>query len=204
MNMITIGLNTGWILLGVHAVLAITSAGHALLYKRDPRAALGWIAVCIAYPLIGPLLYYLFGINRLRTRAHDLKGAPRKRLKVGYERSDNISKAFDDVHPPAFNARPELAALARSSAAVTHRPLVEKNSLQPLFDGDSAYAEMLQAIAQAQHSVCMASYIFETDQSGRTFIDALVAAQGRGVEVRVLLDGIGELYSFPRAGHLLN
>ncbi len=195
--------NSGWILLGVHVVLAISSAGHALLYKRDPRAALGWIAVCIAYPLVGPLLYYLFGINRLRTSAHDLKGAPRKRLKIGSERSDNLSSISDDILLPAFDTRPELVALARSSAAVTHRPLVEKNSCQPFFDGDSAYAEMLQAIAQAKHSISMASYIFATDHSGCAFIDALAAARIRGVEVRVLLDGVGELYSFPRAGRLL-
>ncbi|MGB5279339.1 MAG: PLDc N-terminal domain-containing protein, partial [Gammaproteobacteria bacterium] len=74
-----IELNYAFILLAVHTVLAVSSAGHALLYKKDPRAALGWIAVSFAYPILGPLMYYLFGINRLRTRAHQLKGAPRRR-----------------------------------------------------------------------------------------------------------------------------
>ena len=77
-----IELNYTLLLLTLHAVLAPLSAGHALLHKRDPRAALGWIAVSFAYPLVGPILYYLFGINRLQTRAHLLKGAPQKRLIV--------------------------------------------------------------------------------------------------------------------------
>ncbi len=179
------------------------SAGHALLYKRDPRAALGWIAVCLAYPLLGPLLYYLFGINRLRTRAYQLKGAPSKRQKVGYERPDNVNAGGDDKRLPALVKHPKLAALARASAAVTHRPLADSNALQPFFDGEGAYAAMLDAIKAARHSVCMASYIFETNRSGRRFIDALAAARLRGVEVRVLLDGIGELYNWPRAGSLL-
>jgi cardiolipin synthase len=187
----------------LHAVLAVTSAGHALLYKRDPRAALGWIAVCLAYPIVGPLLYYLFGINRLRTRAHQLKGEPLRRLKTGYERPENINTAGEKSRLPELTVQPELAALARSSAAVTHRPLVDGNALQSFFDGEGAYAAMLDAIAQARHSVCLASYIFETNHSGRAFISALVAARNRGVEVRVLLDGIGELYSLPRAGSLL-
>jgi cardiolipin synthase len=198
-----IDLNSAWMLLGVHAVLAVTSAGHALLYKKDPRAALGWIAVCLAYPLVGPLMYYLFGINRLRTRANILKGVPVKRLKNRYERSDNISTEIKQALPARLAGQPQLAALARCSAAVTHRPLLEKNFLQPFFDGDSAYAAMLETIAQARHSVCLASYIFETNHSGHAFIEALAAARVRGVEVRVLLDGIGELYSLPRAGHLL-
>ena len=181
----------------------ILSAGHALLYKRDSRAALGWIAVCLAYPLVGPFLYYLFGINRLRTSAHQLKGAPLRRLKAGYERSDNLSSVNEENVLPFFKTRPELSALARSTAAVTHRPLVENNSLQPFFSGESAYSSMLKAIEAARHSVCLASYIFDTDDSGQAFIDALVAAKARGVEVRVMLDGIGELYSIPRAGRVL-
>ena len=158
--MYLINLNTASILLAVHAVLAITSAGHALLYKKDPRAALGWIAVCLAYPLVGPLMYYLFGINRLRTRGHVLKGAPAKRLKLGYERSDNILTSTKETLPAVLAGETELAALARSSAAVTHSPLLEKNTLLPFFYGDSAYAAMLNAIAQSRHSVCLASYIF--------------------------------------------
>ncbi|MFO7859449.1 MAG: PLDc N-terminal domain-containing protein, partial [Ectothiorhodospiraceae bacterium] len=47
------------------AVIAIASAGHALLYKRDSRSAFGWIAVCAIFPLFGPALYFLFGINRV-------------------------------------------------------------------------------------------------------------------------------------------
>lgn len=186
----------------MHIVLATTSAGHALLYKRDPRAALGWIAVSIAYPIMGPLLYYLFGINRLRTRAHELKGQPRQRLKLGYERGE-AAAVQDPLQPPAFDQHPELAALARSSAAVTQRSLVGDNALQPFFDGESAYAAMLQAIKKAERSVCLATYIFETNRSGKAFIDALAEADARGVAVRVLLDGLGEYYSLPRAGTLL-
>ena len=63
-----------WILIVLYFMLAIFSAGHALLYKKDPRAALGWIAICLMFPLMGSLLYFLFGINRIRTRAQKLKG----------------------------------------------------------------------------------------------------------------------------------
>jgi cardiolipin synthase len=62
---------------------------------------------------------------------------------------------------------------------------------------------MLEAIAAAQRRIWLATYIFDTDRVGHRFIDALAAAQARGVEVRVLVDGIGELYGFPRAAALL-
>ena len=196
-------MNNAWFLLVAHFALAIISAGHALLYKRDPRAALGWIAVSFAYPIVGPVLYYLFGINRLRTRAHQLKGEPAKRFKIRYERPAKGVNVVEESQLPAITAHPGLTSLARSSTAVTHRALADGNALQPFFDGESAYAAMLKAIDEARHSVCLATYIFETNKTGRAFIKSLAAAHARGVEVRVLLDGIGELYGFPRAGTLL-
>ena len=61
-----------WVLVGIWLVAAAGTAGHALLNKRDPRAALGWIVVSVTIPLAGPLLYFVFGINRIRTRAKTL------------------------------------------------------------------------------------------------------------------------------------
>ena len=49
--------------------LALASAGHALLYKRDPRSALGWIGVCLTLPFLGPFFYWSMGINRINRKA---------------------------------------------------------------------------------------------------------------------------------------
>ena len=57
-----------WVLL---TALTIFSACHALLTKRDPRAGLIWILLCVFLPGGGALLYWLFGVNRIRTRAKD-------------------------------------------------------------------------------------------------------------------------------------
>jgi cardiolipin synthase len=43
----------------------------------------------------------------------------------------------------------------------------------------------------------LATYIFRTDTSGRHFIKVMKDATERGVDVRVLIDGAGELYTLP-------
>src|SRR5690606_24003713 len=58
----------------VATTLGLLAALHALLNKRRPQAALGWIAVSLTLPFIGALLYYLFGINRVESRARLLRG----------------------------------------------------------------------------------------------------------------------------------
>lgn len=197
--------NLAWIALALHGVLSLISVTHALVYKRDPRAALGWIAVCIAYPIIGPLFYYLFGINRVKTRARKLKGAPDVPL-FGSERAEfeEFTDFLSSPYPPSsLHIDPKLHPLARASFAVTRRPLLSGNMINAFFTGESAYKCMLEAIETAHSHISLSTYIFDTDQTGQRFIGALGRAKNRGVEVQVLLDGVGEKYSFPSAGRLL-
>lgn len=77
---------------------------------------------------------------------------------------------------------------------LTERPLMRGNSITCLHDGDNAYPVMLDAIGQAKTSIILCSYIFRDDKVGQRFAEALVAAKRRGVEVRVLVDGIGSGY----------
>ena len=51
--------------------MALTASIHALLSKRDSKSAMAWIAVSIVLPFAGPVLYLVFGINRIGTAAQE-------------------------------------------------------------------------------------------------------------------------------------
>src|SRR4029453_9413360 len=44
------------------------------------------------------------------------------------------------------------------------------------------------------------TYIFNVDKVGEKFVDALGRASERGVDVRILIDAVGEKYGRPRLG----
>jgi len=191
---------SGVFILLLHGVAALGGAGHALVYKRDPRSALGWIGMCLVFPLIGPLLYFLFGINRVRTRAQRLSRRSPLRLDIGNERG-NRDRAVSALGTGALS--PLAQTLARVAGPLARRPLIEGNQVAPLHHGEAAYPAMLEAIEGATSHVLLTTYLFETNATGRRFIDALVRAVERGVSVRVLIDGVGEFYNRPWAGRLL-
>ncbi len=174
----------------VHLCFATWTVYHALLYKRDTRAALGWIMACIFIPYGGPLFYFFFGINRVRGRA---SGKGHGFFRVGYESPRSGV-------PRVQNAGAGLDAIGHR---VTGRTLVPGNKVTLLHNGDGTYPEMLHAIASATERVWLATYILKTDDTGTAFADALAAAANRGVETRVLVDGIGEMYSWRRPSKLL-
>ncbi len=186
------------LLLAALAALSLIAAGHVLLNKRDPRAAFGWVVVCCVLPGLGPLGYWLVGINRIRTRARDwqaklpFSGAAEGSF-CSWSLRQGQSIAFDDKG---------YAALVSLSDAVTRRPLLPGNRVVPLHNGEQTFPAMLEAIANARDSVYLASYIFDTDETGKAFAEALKKAAERGLDVRVLVDGLGERYSFPVARRL--
>lgn len=172
---------------GVVAVLYVALAAivtmDVLLKKSDVRGALGWIGAVWLAPILGALFYYLFGINRVTRRALKLGGL-----------SDR------QAQPPAAagpDSPPNIALLADVSERVIQGPLTGGNRLDILEDGDGAYPAMLEAIAGAKSCIALASYIFRDDETGRAFAAALAAAVARGVQVRVLLDGVGVGYCNP-------
>lgn len=172
-----------WTALGILAAF-LASLGcslHALLYKRRPYSAALWIVVCWSLPVAGPLLYWSFGINRVARKA-------RRRLRT----VPNASSSRDLPVPEA------LLPLVRIGDQVGRHPLTAGNRFELLVDGDQAYPAMLQAIAQATHSLGFMSYIFDDDEVSERFVEALRNAAGRGVQVRLLVDGIGAWGLGPR------
>jgi cardiolipin synthase len=170
----------------------IFSAGHALLLKRDPRSALGWFVVCLIVPGLGALGYWFLGVNRIRSKARRWRA--RGRMHFFEWACEHLG---EDVTFPPHLRRENFFALRSLSDAVTRRHLVQGNKLTLLHNGDEAYPAMLAAIEGAQHSVYLSSYIFADDRSGQSFCDALQRAAARGVDVRVLVDALGEKYFWP-------
>jgi len=185
-------LDAGLIAALFHLIISPMAALHALMFKRDSRAALGWIALCLLLPVAGPVLYLLLGINRIRRRARRLELPG---LRPGFERGRG-RRPNSAEHPDMPVA---VRTLARIGTRLSDHPVTDGNHIEPLVNGDQTFPAMLEAIDEAARSIFLTSYIFDTDDVGTAIIERLAAAQDRGVDVRVIVDGIGQSYSWPRA-----
>ncbi|QDT33834.1 cardiolipin synthase [Thalassoglobus polymorphus] len=169
---------------------AIWASLHAVLKKQETRAVIGWVGLIWLSPLVGSILYYLFGINRIERRGEKILN------KIKESACDQARKSCQaaDLNLTPFRFNQQLANIGKS---ITGFDLLPGNKITPLNKGACAYAAMLDAIRNASSTIGLCSYIFDYDKAGRQFIDALVEAQERGVEVRVLVDHVGSRYSKP-------
>lgn len=167
----------------MHIIIAACVTGHVLLHKSNVRAAAGWIGLAWLSPFFGAVIYLAFGINRVARRASRINRGPKPDMDVPEQLRFDTGELSDGIQ-----------ILANVGSRVSGIPLTQGNSVTMLRGGDEAYPEMLAAIAKAQRSIALTTYIFRLDDVGITFVDALIAAQQRGVQVRVLIDGIGSGY----------
>jgi cardiolipin synthase len=177
---------------GFGFLAALLASFHALLNKRDSRAATLWLGLIWFLPVFGPLLYLALGVNRIRRRALSLA----------------VHKTFsrpvpENLGEPQHEGAEHLKMLARTVSRVVTRPLTAGNKIEPLVNGDAAFPAMLAAIESARKSITLCTYIFDNDASGGQFVAALARAVERKVEVRVLVDAAGARYSWPPITHRL-
>lgn len=184
------------LLLATLWIFSLLSAVHALLTKRDPRAAVGWIITCLAMPGVGALLYWLLGVNRIRSRSREIQEQGQGMHWL------HVNQPANPEHIEHFPSSSTSQALIKLSDAVTRRPLTFGNKITVLYNGEQTYPAMLEAIGKAKESIFLSSYILKPDQIGQQFAQELISAAERGVDVRILIDAFGELYSFKKIRHI--
>lgn len=169
----------------------LAAMAHVIVRKRDVRAAIAWVGVIWLVPAIGAVLYAMLGLNRIKRRAAELQRA-RRRIPLATPADTSIARVGTEV-----TVTDAFKPLARLGETMSGRPLLTGNSVRVLRNGDEAYPEMIAAIDAARQSIALASYIFGYDAAGKQFVAALARAVERGVQVRVLIDGVGVRYTWP-------
>lgn len=189
----------GWLIVGFVFMAQLLTSIHILRTKDEVRSAITWIALVWLAPMLGLLSYFLFGISRIRRRA--------RRVRERQGLAPKSSAILDPDGPTLLDGMPSAAnrwrAHDRLSGRVTRNPVTLGNDIIPLEGGREAYDAMIRAIDSAERTVALTTYIFQADQAGRRFVSALARAQDRGVEVRVLVDAVGNLYGLKPVSNLL-
>ncbi len=92
----------------------------------------------------------------------------------------------------------KLARQLSFAQAISGSPLVTGNKVTLLENGPATYHAMFGAIETAEYNINLETYIFDADTMGDRFADALIAKQKQGVQVNVIYDGFGSLFSTDR------
>ena len=152
--------------------------------SRNPQAALTWVILLVGLPIIGLILYLLFGESRFghfrrKRHAQAIKKVDRPGVRAN-------SNPLARVEMPLRET--QIAALAER---VSGSAPVTGNHIQ-LFGDSAEFIDQLAAdIDAATKSVHMLFYIYLDDAAGQKIGSALMNAAKRGVSCRLMVDDVG-------------
>lgn len=174
---------------------------HALKRRRNASATILWIFVAWSFPLIGPLLYLSFGVDRVPDKGLRKRAANQLMMDQRQARHKDTTSFVAwhySFNTPINEVENEFCRkLNRSLDAISmEHPLLDGNAIIPLVCGDEAYPPMLEAIRSARHHIHLQSFILYRDDTGRMFLEELRKKAEEGVKVRLMFDRFGSTHAY--------
>ena len=167
--------------------------------KRDPRSALGWIVVSSDPSPDRPLSLLAHG-----NQPHQPHGSPlagKRSPPLWLQGIPNSARSSASQVIPCDT--PQLKKLRLLSDRIVTTSLTQATDLAHSIMANRHIPQCWRLLPRPAMTIHLSTYIFDGDRTGRSFVEALIAAAARGVEVRVIVDGLGEKYSRPTARKLL-
>ncbi len=169
----------------LHLTVALTLAIRIVLKRRPVGVSLAWLLLLVLLPVAGIALYLLIGDHRLGNKRLNRAA----RLLPAYTR---WAEQMSDTHPECL---PDLAPCYQGVYQLSQRslgvPVLGNNQLTLMTDSLNILSSIIEDIEHAQHFCHLQFYIWADGGSADKVTEALIDAAQRGVECRVLVDGVG-------------
>lgn len=166
---------------------ALVLIAHVLTQRRAPSGTIAWLLAIVLVPYVGIPLYLMLGGRKMKRQAGRKTGPAffpsSQRLNVPRTYLDELLESYG--LPPASDG----------------------NQLELCTDGQATYRDLTDIIENARQSIYISTFIFRGDSVGRDILSRLTSKARQGLDVRILLDGVGSLWTsrfffrrFVRAG----
>lgn len=155
--------------------------------KDDPEKIVSWLSFLALFPIIGFIIYIIFGCTPIKERIFRSKHIPGDRqphLANGQEQSFSEEEIYIQDSLGSKN-------LTRLLLKSGYAPLSRNNSLKLLRNGQEKFETLLQDLESAQDHIHMEYYIFHDDDIGKTVQQILIRKARAGIKIRLIFDGLG-------------
>lgn len=152
--------------------------------KRDSTTTWAWLLILFIFPFLGFILYACFGQNISKEKIFN------KKAKIDKDKLKNIIDKFNaNSH---FSQKDEnYIDLIKINYNTNGSIYTNNNSVITYINGEDKFKDLFNDIAKATSFINIQYYIFRCDELGNKLLKLLKQKISEGVEVRLLVDGMG-------------
>lgn len=173
------------VLIITHIAVSLWAIGAIIYHGRRPSRSIAWVIFIIVLPLIGALLYYLFGMNRRKFKFFNNKEFERRR-HYSYD-----LRTKKDNRVPSFGTDTRKQRLSRLVSACSDTRPTSGNKITVLQDGGETFNTLFKAMEEAKKSIHVQYYILERGNLLDKMLDLFKSKIAEGVEIRIIYDSFG-------------
>lgn len=173
------------ITLFLHILVVVIFSFRVISRRLAVHTTLAWLMVIAALPVVGLLIYFLFGDHRLG----------RKRLKLGPKIRQHFQNAYavEDEHPSRDAL--EVSDYFKSMCKVITRetgflPSIG-NKIKLYSEAHDVFEALIRDIDAAEKTLFLEFYIIDPQGRVNEVLEAVIRAAKRGVDCRILADDFG-------------
>lgn len=159
------------------------------LERRNPASTLAWILVLFLLPAIGALFYILFSQNLMRKKMFQLGAEEHRYFTSLLNREiENIRSGRLIYNDPLMENYKDLILFHQIQSEALFS---QDNYVEVLTDGTEKFKELFKCIINAKSHIHILYFIVKRDALGKQLIRILTEKASEGVEVRLLIDALG-------------
>ncbi len=177
-----------WIVEGLFIadlMIRIGISARVIMRRQAVGVTLAWLAVVLALPMAGAVLYLLIGERRLGSR----RAKWVENFHAPYEQWLLDLQHRSDVDWNAVGG--EFKPVSELTQAAMGIPALPGNDLELLDDWQAVFGRMARDIDAAHRTCHLVFYIWHDGGKADEVAEALIRAVARGVICRVLVDDVG-------------
>ena len=175
-----------WCCIALSVAAAVAIVGS----RMDPGYKIAWLLLILPFPIFGGVFYLMVGGGYVPERT-------RKRMKGMLEKSFYTLKEdfkSDDLLPLGGDAAGQASYLERRAAC----PAYTNTETEYFPLGDEAFPRMLEELEKAEKYIFLEYFIIQPGIFWDSILSILERKAAQGVEVRVLYDDFGCMFTLPR------
>ncbi|WP_128008640.1 phospholipase D-like domain-containing protein [Mycoplasma sp. ATU-Cv-508] len=156
-------------------VLSVVTGLALFSQRRNKYVKLSWLLVFILLPLVGPLLFLLFGLRYSERTSLDI-----------YRQKQNFKHEITDLN----TSLPTRQELFNNQSKLSNRGIYRGN-FEVFASGPQSFEQIFADIKKAQHFIHVNYYIIKAGEIYDQFRALIVEKVRAGVKVRMIIDDIG-------------
>ena len=176
---------------GFCVLLSIAATLHILNNDSNPAYKIAWLIPILLFPIFGGLFYLLFGKYRMTRRQKEAGLVVQRQIRA-------IMSGPESPLEDLYAQNPEAALHARYILNATGSPPSTHTQTEYFPIGEKMYEAMLRELENAKTFIFMEYFIIQEGVMWNGILDILERKAREGLDIRVMYDDLGCLFTLPR------